>query len=111
MQTPGRSHAAPLLISGALSLAACSLFPDGSVVEPAVLVEAHFTADVTAPDTVRRDVPFVVTVATIGGGCTREVARTEARPVAGGAELRLFNRRTTGNDCTADIRFVTHRAE
>ena len=88
---------------------ACDLITgNGNQVEPALIRLGGQIAILEMPDTVARGVPFTVRVQTFGGGCTREAARTEAKPVPTGVEIRPYNRTSTGTHCLTVLLYLYH---
>ena len=91
------------------SACADMLNPD-TTAEPAVIIALGDTARIVAPDTVARDTPFAVRFSTFGGGCVREVARTDVLVAGSTVEIRPFNERVNSNVCTDDLRRIEHVA-
>jgi hypothetical protein len=107
-----RTLASLLAGMAAVALGACELLPGvGTIDEPALIIFYEDTTRVVVPDTVTRGVPFTVSFMTFGGGCTREVARTDVRRDGNLLEIRPYNRRqkADGGVCTADLLFLEHR--
>lgn len=93
-------------------LAACRAIDD-TTVDPAWIVVRGDSAAISMPDTVMRGVGFPVSVETFGGGCTRQVARTELKVTGSVVEIRPFNEtiKPVGRQlCTADFLILTHSA-
>lgn len=101
----------PLTASAALLLAivGCNaLTGEAVLVQPAIIVDGVDTAKVTYPDTVAAGATFNVTITTIGGGCTREIARTDVFVNADTLLVRPLNRQRASKVCPADFASLTH---
>lgn len=102
-----RALAALAVVAG---LAGCTaiLAPDDNF-EPAVLVSGGQGPIIAVPDTVQREVPFVVAIRTFGGGC---VDKGDMRVDLDGGVLRLrpFDLHRDLASCTDDVRVYEHRA-
>ena len=99
-----------VLLSATLTFPACDILGLGSYAEPALIVFYGDTATIAAPDTVTVGEPFAVTVGTFGGGCTREVDRTELEVTGDLAEVRPYNRTQRSDVCTSDLLILAHIA-
>ncbi len=97
-----------VLLSATLTVAACDILGLDSYAEPALIVFYGDTATVAAPDTVSAGEPFAVTVGTFGGGCTREVDRTELEVTGDLAEVQPYNRTQRSDVCTSDLLILAH---
>ncbi|GLC25915.1 hypothetical protein [Roseisolibacter agri] len=109
-----RYTAARVTFVACVTLAGCSSLTDpGPHDEPALLRYAEQTARITAPDTVALGAGVTLSVATFGGGCTREAARAEVSPVpqtnGGSVVVRLFNRNNGARICSSDGLTIEHR--
>lgn len=93
----------------AIGVAGCNLLTTdaASGVSPALLVAGTDTAVITAPDTVDHGVSFNVTVSTLGGGCTREAARTEFASNTQTLEVYPFDR-WSAESCPNDAILIPH---
>ena len=79
--------------------------------EPAVIIHAGDTSEVTVPESVTRGNPFEVRIRTFGGACTRETGRTHVVEREGEIIILPYNKRSTGSGvCNADIKILTHSA-
>ncbi len=110
--TPIRPRTLASLLAGmaAVALGACELLPGvGTIDEPALIIFYEDTTRIVVSDTVTRGVPFTVSFMTFGGGCTREVARTDVRRDGNLLEIRPYNRRQKADVCTDDLLFLEHR--
>jgi hypothetical protein len=106
-----RRAATSAVAAAALLAAGCEAFTGvGSVAEPARLVISGDTARIAAPDSVEPGAAFEVRVVTFGGGCVRDIARTEVRDASNGVEIRPYNRREEASGCTRDLLYLEHRA-
>ena len=90
-------------------LAGCNLLTTdaASGVSPALLVAGLDTAVITAPDTVDHGVNFTVTVSTLGGGCTRESARTESASDSQSLQIFPYDR-WSAESCPNDAILIPH---
>jgi hypothetical protein len=93
----------------AIGVSGCNLLTTdaASGVSPALLVAGADTAIITAPDTVDHGVNFNVTVSTLGGGCTREAARTEFASDTQTLEVYPFDR-WSAESCPNDAILIPH---
>jgi hypothetical protein len=98
------------LAATAIAVAGCGLLTTEAAtgVSPALLVAGEDTATITAPDTVDHGVNFTVTVGTLGGGCTREAARTEYASDSQFLEVHPFDKWSAVN-CPNDAIFIPHQ--
>jgi hypothetical protein len=105
-------HRTGWLLAGALTVGACSALsgPD-RIAEPALLIFFRDTTRIVAPDTVARGQVFEVRFFTFGGGCTRQVARTDVQIAPGVVEVRPYNWTREADVCTSDQLRLEHRAE
>jgi hypothetical protein len=95
------------LVTTAVAAAACSIL-DPTFEAPATIIFGNDTAQITAPESVARGVPFDVTVRTFGGGCTRTTAQTRQAVSTGLVEVYPYNQTRRSDVCTSDLRFLTH---
>ncbi|HEU5210600.1 MAG TPA: hypothetical protein VFU06_14500 [Longimicrobiales bacterium] len=83
--------------------------------EPAVIIFHGDTTAIEAPSLTPTGTSFVVTVQTFGGGCTREVARTDVgTTVPGVVDIYPVNRtrmpREANEGCADDLLELRHSA-
>ncbi len=108
----GRAPSLRFLV-GCLLCVGCELF-DQPMVEPAGLIYGSEylpdTAEVTIPGTADRGETFEVTIHTIGGGCTDQVARTRVAISGSIVEIRPYNE-TRDALCPSIIIVLTHRVQ
>ena len=98
--------------AGSLLLASCGAMEPRVDVRPATLNHYGEVAEVSVPASASEARSFSVSVATLGGGCTREIERTDVSIINDLVEIRPYNRTTVeGGVCTADIRYLTHTAD
>lgn len=91
-------------------IAACRAL-DPTLTDPAWIVLRGDTATITVPDTVERGAGFQVSVETFGGGCIRQIAKTEQKVSGNLVEIRPFNEFTKPEGrqlCAADVLMITH---
>lgn len=104
-------HRTAWLLAGALTVGACGVFSGPErVAEPALLIYFRDTTRIVAPDTVSRGQVFEVRFLTFGGGCTREIARTDVQVAPGVVEVRPYNWRREADVCWRDQLYLEHRA-
>ena len=98
------------LAATAIAVAGCGLLTTEAAtgVSPALIVAGEDTATIPAPDTVDHGVNFTVTVATLGGGCTREAARTEYVSDTQFLQVHPFDRWSAAS-CPNDAIFIPHQ--
>jgi hypothetical protein len=98
------------LTVAAIAAAGCGLLTTSAAsgVSPGLLVAGEDTATITAPDTVDHGVNFTVTVGTLGGGCTREAARTEYASDSQLLEVHPFDR-WKAESCPNDAILIPHQ--
>jgi hypothetical protein len=78
---------------------------------PARLVLLDETAEVHAPESVRRGEPFTVTVVTIAGGCRRESAGTGVAVEGMEATITPYHFLRRAEACTDDLLYLPHEVE
>ena len=104
-----RSRVPAALGLGLALSTACEVL-DPTFAEPGLIISYGDTAQVMAPDSTARGVPFEVSIGTFAGGCTREIARTEIAIVGMVAEIRPYNETRRSDGCTDDLIILTHTA-
>lgn len=111
MEHPRRSLPLMLLAAAAAVLAAACRALDPTYTEPALIILRGDTATITVPDSVNRSIAFQVSVETFGGGCTRQIARTDEKVTGSLVEIRPFNETTKVDGrqlCPSDVIPLTH---
>lgn len=97
-----------------IAVAGCNTFLGSDVRdEPALIIFYGDTTVIEAPYVTPTGTSFVVTAQTFGGGCTREVARTNVTAaVAGVVDIYPVNRtrmpREANAGCTDDLLILRH---
>ena len=84
---------------------------DDHVVEPGQLAYGGMDPQITVPATARVGEPFTVAIATWGGGCIQEAARTDVSITEDGAEIRPYDVRSIPGDhgaCLANLITIDH---
>ena len=94
--------------SAALAVACSGLEP--TFPEPGLIIFYADTADISAPASATRGVPFQVSVQTFAGGCTRTIAWTETKISGTVAEIRPYNETRRASNCTDDLIILMHTA-
>lgn len=104
-----RRLTAVLLLTG-IAAAACDS-PSESGERRQVAVISHYGdgPEVTAPDTVPRATPFVVSVRTYGNGCVSQ-GDVEVESVPGGAAIRPYDIHSGDVICTDILHVFQHEA-
>ena len=93
----------------AVLVVACSAL-EPTFPEPGLIIFYGDTADISAPASATRGVPFEVSVQTFAGGCTRAIARTETKISGTLVEIRPYNETRRASNCTDDLLILTHTA-
>ena len=104
-----RLVALPALVVTVSACLGADIFGLDTVAEPALIIYAGDTSEVTIPESVTRGVPFEVRIRTFGGGCTRQTGRTNVVEQGNEIVILPYNKRSVGDGvCTADIKYLIH---
>ena len=69
------------------------------------------TSPITAPDTVARGVPFNIAFRTLGGGCTRKVARDDIAIDGNTVRVSPFDRSSGRDSCDTYLMILEHSVQ